>query len=221
VQLSQAGSVVSLAEIETPYKIVGVDSVFNETLDPDARHDIAGVYDGGAQTVGLTEAGSAGDLIRVRFVYAPPIVFTTSQNYVEMAAVPAITVTGSAGTRKTHTRGASVIDRATGKGWQLSPAVQIDFDLSIKFVTDKLRDHMRLAGAVRQFVDDNPLIRLSGLDEDTPLRIISDYDQDAGAQSGLHSGRIRVRLDRAVIVSGDATEVVSVRRMDLALSGDE
>jgi hypothetical protein len=212
-----AGTMISLAEIETPYDIVGVDSAFDADADPDLRRDVAASYDAPSRTLTLSKAIPAGRLVRVRFTYAPPVMFTTGQNYVELAKVPAITITGSTGTRRPLTKGPSVIDRATGKGWQLPPPVHVDFDLTLKFVSDKLQDHMRLADAVREFLGRRSLIRLSGLDEDTPLRVISDYDQDSASQGDLHSGRIRARLDRALIVFGDATEVVSVRSMNVAL----
>lgn len=205
---------VNLSAIETPYAIDSVDSAFNTTLDPFKLSNIAGSYDSGTKILALALPASNGDRLRIRFVYKPLIALARSQDYTELSQVPAVVIESvTFGDTTEVSTGESVINKATGEGWQQDVGAQCDIDIGVRWIADKQLDADRLSDQVKQFFDER-LLRARGQDEFFALCIVDSYNsQTTAAQSELHTGRLRARLYRAIFYVQPAKPVFAVKRM--------
>jgi len=214
LDLAAAAATIDLGAIETPYAIVGVDSAYNLTNDPKRLADIASAYDSGTKILTLTGSQALGEHVLVRFLYQPVVAFTTSQDYTELAKVPAIVVE-DVGLFSTHRiePGDHVINKSTGDGYQLTEGYHTDIEFQIRWVADKAKDEQRLADELKRFFANNKQLRSRGQDELFDLYVIDRYGQQTTpSQDELQSGRLRGRIVRAVFYAGDAKPVTGVKR---------
>lgn len=204
---------VSLKAIETTYDIQSIDAVYNATVDPNQLTDLYLSYDATTKTVIWTGAAALDDVIWVRFVYAPRVIMAQSQDYIELAKIPAIlfeSIDWSSETKITHTDW--VVDKATNAGWRLGVGFQCDLDLSIRVTADKLKDLDRLSDQAKKFFAER-LFRARGQDEHFRLYVLSEYTQALSeTQSEIHSARLRARICNAVFYPNDAQPVHGVKR---------
>lgn len=215
-------STVDLGAIETPYNIDSVDSAFNLATDPDRLVDIADTYDAGAKVLTLATPAAAGESVNVRFVYVPEVVLARSQDYTELSKVPALVIESVVyGDSQEVTVGEHVINKATGAGWQQDVGAQYDINISLRWVADKQVDAVRIANQAKKFFDER-MLRARGQDELFPLCIVDAYDsQTSAGQSGLHTGRLRARLYRAVFYVQPAKPVRGVLRLLATANSDQ
>lgn len=211
---------VDLKGVETPYDIVDVDSVYNLTTDP-AKLAPLGVasYNPTTKVLTLAAATPAPARILVRFTYRPQIMIVRSQDYIELAKVPAVCIESIV--QDTHKPveepGPSVCNRfGDGSGWQLKDGYQADIDFVVKFVTDKVADLDSLGDALKTFFA-NRLLRARGQDESFRLQALEEYSHQTQAlQSELHSARLRARIFNAVFYIRDAVAVTATQRFNVA-----
>jgi len=214
VDLPAASATVDLGVIETPYNIVDVDSAYNLTADPRKLTDLAQSYNSGTKVVTLSSSQPVGERILVRFTYEPEVAVMTSQDYSELAKVPAVIIEDIelVGNHPIEP-GDHVINRATGDGWQLTHGYQSDIELQIRWIADKSTDQQRLADEFKRFFANNQHLRSRGQDELYDLWLIDKYGQQASAsQDELQAGRLRARIVRAVFYARDAKPVYGVKR---------
>lgn len=210
----KAGEVTAnLNAIESTYDIQSIDCVYNNTQDPDQLTDIYASYDPTTKIVTWSLPPAPNDLIWIRFVYAPRIIMSTSQDYTELQKVPAILVESVDSSGESEINYPEfVIDKATNAGWQLAPGVQCDLDLRIRFTADKLSDLDSLSDQAKKFFKER-LITARGQDEKLRLYTIQEYTQAfSETQSELHSGRLRARICNAVFYPDDAKPVYGIQR---------
>lgn len=211
---------ISLAGIETPYNIVGVDSVYNLTTDPQLRHPLAvASYNTTTKLVTLTAPTGAPAALLVRFTFEPEIMIVTSQDYTEISKVPAVCIESIVQNthRPVEEPGPSVCNRfGDGSGWQIKEGYQADIDFTVKFVTDKVRDLDALSDELKRFFA-NRLLRARGQDEFFRVQALEEYShQPTALQSELHSARLRARIFNAVFYVRDAVAVTATQRFNVA-----
>lgn len=214
LNLTASTTTVDLDQIETPYEIMGLDSAYNLTDDPDKLLDIGASYNTSTKVVTLTGALGAGKQLLIRFTYRPAIMIIQSQDYAELAKVPAICIESIVqDKRQTVEPGPHVINKETGQGWQLKGGFQSDINFTVRFTADKARDLDALGDQVKQFFLDR-LLLARGQDEFVRLYTLEEYShQPSALQSELHSARLRARISNAVFYVRDAVPIVSTQRL--------
>jgi len=214
-----ATTTISLARIETPYKIAGIDSVYNLTTDPDKRKPLAVTsYNTATKLITLTSPTPGAARLLVRFAFEPAVMVSRSQDFTELSKVPAVCIESIVqDTHRPVEQGPSVCNRfGDGSGWQLKDGYQADIDFTVKFVTDKLSDLDVLGDELKRFFA-NRLLRARGQDEFFRLQALEEYShQPAALQSELHSARLRARIFNAVFYVRDAVAVTATQRFNVA-----
>ncbi len=213
-------STISLAGIETPYNIAGVDSVYDLTADPQKRHPLSvASYNPTTKVVTLTAPTPGTATLLVRFAFEPEVMIITSQDWLEISKVPAVCIESIVQNthRPVEEPGPSVCNRfGDGSGWQLKEGYQADIDFTVKFVADKVRDLDALADELKRFFA-NRLLRARGQDEFFRVQALEEYSHQTQAlQSELHSARLRARIFNAVFYVRDAVAVTATQRFNVA-----
>lgn len=205
---------------ETPYNIVGIDSVFDHTADPDHLDDLFASFNVGTQIVQFSSAIPAGNIVWIRFIYEPEIVVTTSQEFAEIDKIPSLVLVdidledaaeiGSS---------SSVVNKDQGSAVKLPPPVQGDLFVVLHGLTDKGVDQQRLSDQVKAFFTKNPILTSRGLDEDYSMILVEDYDMRTSPNEGdLHTGRAAFRVKNVLFWFKEAEDVNAVT--SFKVSGD-
>jgi hypothetical protein len=188
--------------IETGYALTGIDAVFDFTAFPEeARACVApnllSSYDGGTGVLTLTTSVAQDNELWIRFVYAPPIAVTTSQDYIEAEKLPSIVLTEIAALDMVEVPDGEdkVANRVAGTAVILPSPQQGDLEIVLLGMTEKGVDHQRLLEEVNAFFARNPLLVAAGIDERYRLHLITEYEQvgEPGSEE-IHTGRARFRI---------------------------
>jgi hypothetical protein len=222
IQLPAAANVIGLSDfpIETPYNIVGIDAVYDLTNDPGKLVDLAQAYDVANKVITLSTIVAADSLVLVRFLYEPEIAVNTDQEYIEVSKVPQIILEEIKQDDSTQEAVGPdyVINKATGTGKKSQPT-QNDISIVASWITDKDKDHARLADALKHYFASNTVLRSVGQDEEFRLWLIDEYDQRTfPSQQGLRTGRLRFRIVKALFYDEDAEDITGVLDFKLALT---
>jgi len=207
IDLAEDTDSVGIGGIETGYHIVGIDSAFNETDDPEHYQDIFVAWSP-PTTVVLAEELAAGKRVRVRFVYEPIVAVMTSQDYDEVAGYPAVLVE-DVSLADAYSRGAGedIVNKGPASGLVLLPPVQGDLDFRLTSISDKLVDHLRLSEEIERLVAAEPMVRSPAFDEEWPLTVAERYTSRLVASKGeLHTGSCRLRLRNVALHLGGARQ---------------
>lgn len=210
------GVTFTLAEAlqSTPYDITDIDSVFNETTDPDHLTDLFASYNAGTRVITLDSAVTAGQSLFINLMYRPLVAAGTSRDFNELNRVPAILIEERALINATERGG---FDTVMNNG--VTPAVGVkvftpkqgDYEMSVAIVADKGVDHARLAQDFRAFLADNPIMHSRGLDEPFRVWLIDDGEQSGIPQGNdAHSSTFRVRIVGAVFFERGSQAVTGV-----------
>jgi len=219
IKLTAVTDVVDIDDypLETPYNVVGVDSVFDHTADPNHFTDLLASYDAPTKVITLTSAVAAGNILWVKFIWEPEVAVTTAAEYTEVAKVPAIEISDinlvdSADTGTDDW----VIDKGAGTAVKVFAPLQADIEFTLRGLTDSARDQHRLADELKRFFRNNPIIRSVGMDEEFRLWLLTEYDMATVAnRDEIQSGRLRARIVKALFYERDAVDVYAVQRFNL------
>lgn len=203
---------------DSPYKIVDVDSAFNYTADPDRFDDILDAYDAETGEVTLTQRAAAGDVVWVKFAYEPVVAVATSQDFIEVAAVPSLTLTDFSLQAYQRAQDDHVGNRATGEAVVLPAPVQGDLEFVIVGSAGKATDAERLADELKSFCSNNALLHSSGLDEHYRLQFNELYGMRAQTgQSEVHQWQARLMVIGALFWARDVTDAHLVKRVNIGV----
>lgn len=218
-QTSAATTTIDLSKIETPYNIVGLDSVYNLTADPDRLTELSATFDANSKVVTLSSSIASGQTLVVRFNYQPIVAVTTSPDYDEFDAVPCVVIEDMRQVNRRKSIGADyVLNKATLSGRKVE-ASQSDIELVLAWYTDKGTDHARLSGELRRYFESNQLLTSVALDEKFRLWAVDWYEQRTAANRiGTHAGRLRCRIVGALFYDSDASDIHGVKGLDLRVS---
>lgn len=203
------GSNTIVLATETEYDVESIDSVYNLTDDSERLDDLFQSYDSGTSTITLTAAQDVDDVMLVRIIYKPRVVFAKSQDYTEISKLPAIVIDRMVPVSSIEVGSEEhVINKSTNSGWQLSGGTQFSCEVTLKVLASKEKDAVRIGEAISVYVNDTPLLRLRATDEKVAMGLLEGYSQQTmPTQIGLNSGRIRVQLMNAVFYLGAARPV--------------
>lgn len=203
--------------LQTPYNVVGIDSVFNETDDPDWRVDLFSSYNSATKVVTLTGSVDAGKQLRIRFTYEPEVAVRTSRDYEELEKVPQVLLESIELVDAYEAPSDEwVLDKSTGQGFRVFAPLMGDLEINLVVITDKQTDQMRLADEVKRYFATHPTLRSTGLDEEYRLWLVDEYELLARSRDpDIYSGRMVFRIVDALFWSKDAAEAFATRRFRL------
>jgi len=203
--------------IETPYNIVDVDAVFNDTDDPNHLTDLLDTYTPSTKVITLTSTIAQGKTVWVDFLWEPEVAVTTSQDYSEVEKVPAI-VLDDINLVDASVRGQkeSVVNRNDGTAVTLQRPLVGDLEILMHLLTDKGVDLQRLATEVKRFFANNPLLRSVGTDEEYRLWVLDEFDMTTAANRGdIHTGRLRFSIVGVRYYLRDAVDGYGIKKFHL------
>lgn len=199
--------------LEAPYNIVGIDSAYNHTDDPDHNTDIYQSYDSGTNVVTLSQVVSAGKVVWLRFYWEPEVAVTTSRDYTEIQKVPSLVLDDVNLVNATeYGPDDYVVNKSTGEAVIVPAPIRGDLEIMANLITDKGIDQTRLADEMKRFFANNPLITSTGLDEEYRLWLLDEYDMRTSANLGdLHTGRLRFSIVGALFYMRDSIDTYAVK----------
>jgi len=207
--------------LDTPYELMDIDSVFDHTNDPNHLSDLLQSYDSGTGVITLSASIAADDVAWIKFTYRPVVAATTSQEWYELDRVPAIVLADINLVERSEFPWAAdtVANKGTGEAVLVPGPTQTDVDITMRILTDKSTDQIRLVDEVRSFFSNNRHITSYAMDEKYDLCVTTDYDsRTLPGQSGLHVGIIMFRIKRALFFQEQAINTYIAQR--LVIGGD-
>jgi hypothetical protein len=207
--------------LDTPYDIIDIDSVFDDTNDDAHQTDLFQSYDSGTKIITLSAPIAANDVAWVRFIYQPVIAVTTSQEWDELEKIPAVVLSDINWIEfsKQAWPADSVANKSTGEAVLVPGPTQADIEFTARMITDKAIDHTRLVDEVRRFFANNRQITSDAMDEKYDICITVDHDsRTVPGQEGLHTGIIMFKIKKALFFQEREEATTVVQR--LIVSGD-
>ena len=200
--------------LETPYNIVGIDSVFNHTDDPDHFTDLYQSFDVGTQVITLSSTVLTGKVVWIRFLWEPEVAVSTSQEYIEIERVPAIYITGITLLNSTRSGISDYVkNKGAGTAVIIKPPSQNDIELRVRGITATQRDQQRLADMFKRFLDNNPYLVSKALDEKYPIYQTSNYDMSSAiVQNEIYGGMISIKIVKALFYVEQDVDAYLVQR---------
>jgi hypothetical protein len=222
IKLAVQSSTIDLDdfEIETPYDIIDIDSVYNETNDPDHFVDLLQSYNDSTKVITLSTTIDADEIAYIKLIYRPVVAVTTGLDYYEVTKLPTLTLTNINLINTTElSYSDSVLNKSTGIGVTIKPPKRSDMDVSLNIITNSAKDQVRLADELKRFFDNNSYLTSWGIDEKFRLQLLEEYDGQVGEQgSGVYAGKLRFLIIGTLYYLQDATVAYSVERF--RLTGD-
>lgn len=203
---------IDLGKLQTPYDIVEVDAVYNNTLDSVHMQPVTGwSYDVGTKLLSIP-GQPTGHVLEVRFAWRPHVVLIQSQDYTEIPRIPAIVVDGADVINTSVVReNPYVLNKRTMQGFAFENAYQADIDVSLKLLCASSRDLHVMSEEASRFFANNALIRVRGQDEFYPVCDTEGFDDVSSAsQKEIHSARVQARIYNAVFYPEDARPITGV-----------
>jgi hypothetical protein len=222
IKLTSESSTINLNdfEMETPYDIIDIDSVYNETNDADHFTDLLQSYNSSTKVITLSDTIDEDEIAYIKLIYRPVIAVTTGLDYYEVTKLPTLTLTNINLINTTElSYSDSVLNKSTGIGVTVKPPKRSDMDVSLNIITNSAADQVRLADELKRFFANNTYLTSWGLDEKFRLQLIEEYDGQVGEQgSGVYAGKLRFLIIGTLYYLQDATVAYSVERF--RLTGD-
>ncbi len=217
IQLATASNTIDLINdfpLKTQYNIVTIDAVYNTTVDPNRLVDLFSSYNPTTQVITLTTPIGAGELAFIRIIYEPEIAVTTATTYSEIAKLPSVILADISlvGASEGGIND-SVANKSAGTAVTLPPPIQGDLEITLRGVTDKELDQIRISDEIKRYFLNNSLLRSTGLDEDFSLWLIDEYDMKSPTDRGdVHSGQAVIRIRNIRFYVRDAVDGFTVSR---------
>ena len=220
-EVATSSSVLDLKDdypLATPYNVVGIDAVFNDTDDPNHETDLFSSFNQGTLEVTLSSPIAAGKLVWVRFIYEPEVSVSTGREYEELEKVPQLVLDNIEMVDTTEMPCFDhVLNKDSGEGTKVHAPIRGDLQVDMDVITDKQTDQMRTAGEVARFFGNNPTLFSTGLDEEYRLWLIDEYRLVQPARGpNMHQGRVRFRIVHVLVWHKDSEPAYAEERFHLA-----
>lgn len=206
-----------LSVIQTPYDIVDIDCMYNNTADEKHLSPLSGVsYNSTSKTV-FFPAQPIGNRIEIRFIWRPYVVLTQSQDYTEIRKIPVIVFDDVSVENESVIRNRPyVINKGTGRGFVFEEGFQADIRIPLRFITSSRRDLDVLADELKRYFANTTFLRSRGQDENYTYRVLEVFnDNSTPSQKELFTGRLTVLIEKAVFYSEDAKPITGVKRFSV------
>lgn len=205
---------VDLKKLQAPYDVIAIDAVYNNAIDPSHMNPLTGwAYNPGTKLLSIP-AQPSGNVVEVRFIWRPHVVLTQSQDYTEIAKIPAVVVTDIEVLRQRVIRERPyVLNKGTGQGFAFENGFQVDIRVPLLLIAPSARDLHAMGEEAQRFFANNPLLRVRGQDELYPLWTDTVYDDGfVPSQKETYSARLQARILNAVFYPEDARPITGVLR---------
>lgn len=207
------GNTVPLAEaqIETGYKLQGVDSCFSYDTDPERLIDIFSSYDQGTKVITLTETLAAGTRVWIRFTYEPLVSRnSSSQDFVEAATVPAVVLTAEqlVDTVDAPDGADQVANKSAGTAIVVPTPEQGTLEITALLMAEKQIDLTRLNEEMGRFFKRHPIIFSTGIDEGYRLQVVDEHTgatSPQASQDEIYTSQLTLRIHNFRRWLGEAT----------------
>jgi hypothetical protein len=211
--------------IDTDYRFVGVDAVFNHTDDPDHENDLYDSHttrstpsdlwhNGTVNVITLSESVDAGKLLWLQLLYEPVVTLGANQDYYELAHVPALVIErleyhGRA------LRGENYVgNRSDGTAVVIGTVLQGRLEMTVAVTTDKIFDSFGMSDELEAFFGGNPLIASVGLDDSYRLRVVGTLDFSTPlVNNELRTWRITAYIEDVLVYVRDERSDYLVNRL--------
>lgn len=199
IEKATTGTTVDLNDfpLDSKFVIEDVARVYNHTDDPNHSMDILSSYDSGTKVITLTVSVDAGKDLWIEFVYAPPvIVTTTSTDFTQVRSVPCIVLENiRIIDRQRFWVNNSVVDKATGDLVIYPPSWTIKLALDVVMLAPTSVDGMRLTETVQAYLENNRTIRAQGTDIPYDINVIDAWGRaDMTEFSNLETSRMSIEV---------------------------
>ena len=174
---------------DTGLKVVGMDSVLDST-----GADLLSSFVPGTGVITLSSDPGAVALT-LRLLVEPVVAVATHADWVQLQRLPAIVV---------ETRPEEPVLVGTGRVFfhnrnddtakSLAPPRTTNLPLTLRCVSSRLVDALRLSDAVHTFLKDFPTLRVAALDESVDLVLETPSDVRPSEQGDRHETRIGVKI---------------------------
>lgn len=214
---STGQTAIDLNTLQVPYDVLDVDAVYNNTADPTHWSPLAGCAYNTATKLLSLPAQPSGHRIEVRFVWRPHVVLTQSQDYTEIAKIPAVTVDDVQVINTGFIRNVPyVINKGTGQGFALTEGVQGDISVPMTLIGASARDLHVMGEELQRFFANNNGLHVRGQDEMYPIYCDGDFaDASTPSQKETFSARFQARILNAVFYPEDARPITGVLRFEV------
>lgn len=181
-------------KLDGDYRVVDVDAVFNETVDPNHNTDLYQSHtlrsdptdswvDGQVDVITLSSSVSIGNTLWLRLRYEPVVAIETSRDYYEIDHVPCLCIERISYEAREFGGDHHVGNKSDYTAKVLKSPLQGTLEMSLVGMSGKLVDNERLNGEVNRFFGSSRVIRSTGLDESYRLRLISEHEQRSRANA--------------------------------------
>lgn len=170
--LADGGDKLSLLDLETPFNIVDIVRVFDQSNDPNHTTDILSSYSAADKTITLTGSVERGTEIRFEYeIEAEVYLDWGSQDYTEVEKLPALSIERIRGTGNQIFGECSVSDISTAQAVVLRFPFRLNLNLDIVLLAEKNRTLLKMWDRVLEFASTVLLLPWLALDEVIGLRL--------------------------------------------------
>lgn len=219
-------------QMDSDYRFVGVDAVFNHTDDPVHTVDLYESHttrstpddpwtDGTVDVITLNAQVQDGKTVWLRLRYEPVVAVATSRDWYELEHVPALIIEDVA-YRASKLGGEDHVGNKADYSAKVIPApLQGRLEISVRGVADKLIDSERLAAALDRFFGANRSLASTGLDEAYRLWLVDEqvYRGSPNAED-VHEWRKTIRIENFRVWDQGAVDGYLVKRFVITGSLD-
>jgi hypothetical protein len=220
IELSSSTSTIDLGndyKLENPYNIVGIDSVYNKTDDPDQFSDLLQSYNPSTKVITLNSSVDSGKLVWIKFIYQPVVALSTDVNYLEIDKVPAIHITSVKNSSFEITHSTAVRNKDSKTATQIVFPTQVTVDISLIGVAGLMRDQIRLGDEIERFFCNNKKLTSVGLDEKYDIIVTRPYEKrSTQGEDNIKTGLLSIRIKNALKYQRDARSLYIVSDFKLS-----
>jgi hypothetical protein len=205
------GATSFVVSLKNHYVVTGIDSVFDETEDPEHLSDLYQSWNGATNTVTTSALIPAGHVVRINFKHTAEVALHTDVDYREMKVIPAIGFTSTQEIDQGYTSSDYVINLATNRGYRLARARQFDLVITLELAASKLWDLMRLAEMVKMTCGDHAKVTSLGTDESFDLAIHEPFIvRNTSGTRNVHVGTMSLTVKRVLSFEAGHTLVTGL-----------
>jgi len=206
---------------DTEYAVDTVTAAYDLGTDPNRLTNILSSYDSVENRITLTSPAVIGDVFWLDFTWKPDAVVMTSQDYSQLAKIPAYTVTNINQSDSVEHIGTDdfVFNEDTGDGYILPGPRMGDISFDIDIEADKQFDSHAMQEALRNWVNQNRCLRSRGMDEEFDIESLGGLAVTSTTNDAdIQTARLRLSLVHAVFFERDAKAAKQVQR--IVFTGD-
>lgn len=163
---AEGGVRFNLRDLETKYNVVSVSAVFDKTTDPGLATNLFSAYDAVSKVITLSSAVDRGNVLRLRFQVEPEVILNwSSQDYVEVEALPAIVVDNITLLGNEIFAQIDVRDASTNEARVRRFPFRLRFEIDVRLLAEKNRTLLSMMDRALEHLASTPSLPWPAVDE--------------------------------------------------------